>query len=221
MAKIGVVIPILINTNEQVSMTWKCIELARKKTKIPFELIIVESGNSYFSDNCDIYVHEKEVTTPEISHNRGFRIAGANDFICLLTNDVFVSDNWLEVLCDTFNHREDCGAATLASTQFNHQKQDLIEEGNWWSVALIKKEIFQRVGYYDERFINSWCDTDLLIRMYKHGYKMYRNYNCVVDHLRGRTVYDKPSFSQDYANGQKLFQEKHDGCGLAVYEAYK
>lgn len=222
--KTSVVLPIYIPNGKDedysakhLAMTYKCLELARSKTKLPFELVIVETDSQYFIDCADVYIYEKEKDKgAERSHNRGFKVA-SGDFITLLTNDVYVDDNWLESLLECFK-REDCGVSTLASTQFNHKKENKIEEGNWWSVAMIKKEIFDKVGYYDERFVNSWCDTDLLLRIYKAGYKMYRNFNCVVEHLIGQTVYDNPSFKEDYDKGQILFNEIHKDCKLPIFE---
>lgn len=218
---IAVVLPVLIREPRHVQMTMKCISLARRHTAIPFDLIIVESGSSYFRGEADVHVYEAQVTTPERSHNRGFRIACEKDFIVLLTNDVFVSDNWIESLIECFSAKPDCGCSTLASTQFGHSRESKIEEGNWWSVACVKREVFETVGFYDERFINSWCDTDLLVRIYKHGWKMYRNFNTVVEHLVGQTIYSKPGFQQNYDAGQALFQQKHESCGLPIYEAVK
>jgi GT2 family glycosyltransferase len=218
---VSVVLPILIKTDKHLSMTMKCLCMAKKFTNIPFELIIVETGSQYFSEEADIYIYEKNVTTPEISHNNGFRMACRSDFVVLLTNDVFVREKWLECLLEPFQRHPDCGASTLASTQFGHIQENKIEEGNWWSIAAIKQEVFKKCGYYDERFINCWCDTDLLLRMRKEGYKMYRNFNCVVDHLVGATNYDKPDFKKNYEEGRKLYQEKHEGCGLELYEVTK
>lgn len=215
--KFSVVLPVLLPSREHLSMTMKCINLARTKTSIPFDLVIVESGSQHLIDEADIYVYEKNVTTPEIGHNLGFKVADG-DYITLLTNDVFISEGWLEKLYECFENRKDCGASTLASTQFNHTKEEKIEEGNWFSVAMFEKKLFERIGYYDERFRNSWCDTDLLVRMYKIGLKMYRNFGCVVEHLVGATNYQKEGFKKDYEDGRKLFNEKHEGCELPIYE---
>jgi GT2 family glycosyltransferase len=198
-------------------MTRKCIDLARVNTAIPFELIIVESGSQYFSDEADIFIYEKSLaSSAERSHNRGFQVA-RTDYITLLTNDVFVDVGWLEAMLECFKI-PDCGCATLASSQFNHNKTKKIEEGNWWSVAMIPQKTFEQVGYYDERFRDSWCDTDLLLRIYKTGKKMYRNFDCVVEHLIGQTNYSKPGFKDNYEMGRLLFNEKHKGCELPIFQ---
>lgn len=219
---IGVVIPVLIKNHKQLAMTQRCLQAARDNTKLPFQLIIVESGSQYFIDEADIHIHEKIPTTPEIGHNIGFRVSSRNNFVVLLTNDVYVKDNWLEVLLSTFDRKEDCGLATLGTVLKGHVKEDRIEEGNWFDVAMIKSEVFERIGYYDERFHGSFPDTDLLVRAYKEGWKMYRNFNCVIDgEPPHQTVHQNPFFKENYIRGRALFREKHEGCGLAIYEACK
>ena len=133
-----------------------------------------------------------------------------------------MTDNWLEVLLDTFNHKSDAGLSTLGTSIKGHIKEDKIEEGNWFDVCMIKKEVFSKIGYYDERFIGSFPDTDFLIRAYKEGWKMYRNFNCIAGGEQPhQTVYGNPKFQENYEQGRRLFREKHEGCNLAVYEACK
>lgn len=222
MYDISVVLPILIRNSKQLTMTHKCIELAHTCTKLPFELIIVESGSQYFIDYADVYVYEKIPTTPEIAHNIGFKIAARKNFIVLLTNDVYMSDNWLEVLKSTFDRKSDCGLSTLGTILKGHVQEDKIEEGNWFDVAMIRREVFDKIGFYDERFHGSFPDTDLLVRAYKEGWKMYRNFNCIVTgEPPHQTVHQNPNFQENYERGRSLFREKHEGCGLDIYEAYK
>ena len=220
--RVSVVLPILIKNLYHATMTQRCVALARGMTRVPFELIIVESGSEYFLDDADIYIHEKKVTTPEIAHNLGFRVACRNNFIVLLTNDTFVTDNWLEALIDTFDKKPDCGFATLGSSHQKHIQQNKIEEGYWFDVAMIRREVFEKVGFYDERFNGSFPDTDLLVRAYKEGWKMYRNYNCIVDIASTQTTVGlNPKHAENYTRGRELFRQKHDGCNLEIYEAVK
>lgn len=222
MRDISIVMPVLLRKDEHLIMTIKCISAARSKTNIPFEFIIVESGSQYLADEADIYVHEKTPTTPEIGHNLGFRLASRSKYVGLLTNDTFVTDGWLEALLEPHETLKDCGFSTLGALRFGHKAEPRIEEGNFFDIALIKSEIFDKCGYYDERFCGSWSDPDLLIRGYKLGYKMYRNFRSIVDGAEPHsTVGMNPLHQANYEMGRALFREKHEGCGLPIYEATK
>jgi len=214
---ISVVIPVLITNNKQLQMTVKCIQLARAKTKLPFELVIVETESQHLIDYADTYIYESKRVNPAHSHNLGWKIA-TGDYVGLLTNDVYVDDNWLECLIEPFNKFADCGATTLATTQFQHQQQNLIEEGNWWSIMMSSRKIFDEVGYYDEQYFAAFEDTDLLLRIYLAGYKMYRNFNCVVEHLVGATLYREGDHNEKYLAGRVLFNQKWKDCKHPLFE---
>jgi GT2 family glycosyltransferase len=220
MRTVDVIVPVLINSPEQIKMTLDCIKTARETTKVPFKLIIVETLTQHFKDLADVYVWEREKTTATISINRGFKVSNA-DWVILLTNDVFVKEGWIERLIECFAKHKDCGVATLATNQFNHKQEDKIEEGNWWSVVMIPKCLLNKVGYFDERFKGVWDDTDLLMRIYKASFKMYRNFNVVVDHLIGATHYENPQHKDNYSYGQRLFNEKHKDCGIPIFNTLK
>lgn len=208
MQSVNVIVPILVNTPEQIAMTIRCIKKARE-SKIPFELVIVETKTDYFKDLADIYIWEKEKTTATISINRALKVCN-KDWVVLLTNDVIVDDGWLEALFECFKVN-DCGCATLGSTQFNHQKENKIEEGNWWSIVLFPQWLFEKVGYFDEQFRGVWDDTDLLIRIYKAGFKMYRNFNVIVEHPTSSHQDNFEQHKENYRHGQELFHNKHRG----------
>jgi GT2 family glycosyltransferase len=220
MQGISVILPVLFRSTEQVAMSIRCVKTAKEKTKLPFELIVVETLTDYFKDIADVYVWEKEITYATISVNRGLRVSN-KDWKVLLTNDVFVEDGWLEALMECFQKKADCGASTLASSQFKHRKSYTIEEGNWWSLVMLPQTVLDKVGYFDERFRGVWDDTDLLIRIYKEGLKMYRNFGCIVHHLIGQSHYDNPRHEENYQHGEKLFYEKHKGCGLPIFDLLK
>jgi hypothetical protein len=219
MQGVSIIVPVLVNSIEQVAMTIRCVKTARETTKIPFQVVIVETLTDYFKDLADVYVWEKEKTNATISLNRGFRVSNT-DWKVLLTNDVFVKDGWLEAMFECFR-KKDCAISTLASNQFNHNQSFKIEEGNWWSIALIPQWIFDKVGYFDEDFRGVWDDTDMLMRTYKAGFKMYRNFSVVVDHLIGASHYDNPHHLENFQHGQKLFYEKHKGCGIPIFDTLK
>lgn len=199
---VSVVVPILIRSESQHRTTIACLEAAKTKTKVPFDLVIVETESNFFKSYADVYIWEKKRTHCTRSINRGFH-AATGEFVVLLTNDVIVSDGWLEHLLDCFKI-SDCGLSTLATNQFHHVKQNMIGEGIWFSVAAMHK----KDAWFDESFEGAWDDSDLLMRVYLSGRRMYRNYNCVVDHKIGMTHYEDPAHEARQAMGREKFLAK-------------
>jgi GT2 family glycosyltransferase len=184
-------------------MSVKCINLAKENTKLPFELIVVETCSDHLKDLADIHIYEKDRVGPTKSMNRGFSVVGS-EYTALLTNDVFVSDGWLEALIEPFDRFANCGISTLGSTQFGHQRDDKIEEGNWFSVACWKT-----CGpIFDEQYNGVWDDTDFIMRTYAYGKKFYRNFASIAEHLVGATHYGLCGHDDRYERGRQLFIEK-------------
>jgi len=216
--EIDVVTPLWIKSDKHLAMTIKCFELARQKTKLPYQHIIVETGSDYLKDYADVHIYEKEKVDICKSINRAFKCT-SGQYIAQLANDVFVGEGWLESLLECFKIK-DCGISTLASTQFNHKKEEKIEEGIWFALAMIPQWLFQKIGYFDEEYKRVWADTDFVLRTYKEGYKMYRNFNCVVEHTPGTTEYGG-GHDEAYLTGRKLFNDKHKDCGLPIFEGLR
>jgi len=210
--KISVVVPVYAPEQRHIFMTIKCLELAKSRTKVNFETIIVETGSNYFTEYADIYIYERNRTTADISINRAFNCC-KSEMVVLLTNDVMVSNDWLEALLEPFNKYEDCGVSTLASTQFNHRKEDKIEEGIWGSVFMIPR----KYARLDENYINSWEDSDLWMQIYSDGKKMYRNFNCVVEHTPGQTVYSDKLTQDNWEANRKYFINKWKDSNILLY----
>lgn len=209
---VNVVVPVYIRENKHLAMSLKCLSRAKEMTQVPYKTIIVETCSNYLVDHADIHIYERNRTTADKSINRGF-FSCDSQFTVLLTNDVMVNEGWLEALLKPFDMYEDCGITTLASDQFGHSKRDKIEEGIWGSVFCIPSEYAQ----FDENYVNSWEDSDLWMQMYTRGYKMYRNFNCVVSHNPGQTVYEDKMTQDNYEKNRAYFIEKWKDSKLPLY----
>jgi len=206
---ISVIVPVYLSKKEAFSMTEDCIETAKHHSRLEAEWIIVETESDFFRDKADIHIYEKKRTTCTKSINRGFKVA-SGDYAVLLTNDVFLKSGWDEHLLLPFKKKKDCGMSTLATTQLRHTKQDLIDEGIWCSVFMIPRSLIKKLDYFDECFVNSWDDTDLVMRVYLEGLKMYRNYNLLVEHEPGKTMYGDVDHAMNYKRNAELFAKKHE-----------
>jgi len=158
----------------------------------------VETESDHLRDYADVHIYEKNRTNPTTSMNKGFACCSGS-FTVLLTNDVFTSDGWLEHLIEPFE-RKDCAITTLGCTQFNHQKSDKVEEGNWFSLACWKSQ----GKIFDEQFEGIWDDTDFIMRTFVAGKRFFRSYKTIVEHLVGATHYA----TEGHQDRFKLYQEK-------------
>lgn len=219
MGLVSIVLPTLIRSTDQFNTTVKCIKLAKEKTDLAFELIIVETETNYLEEYADKYIHVPNKTISTCDINLGFAAADSL-YVGLLTNDVYVDQGWLENLLDTFHKKEDCGISTLASTQFNEVLQPgKIDEWIWCSLFLTKRDYLKKHNYFDaENFPSVWDDSDFVMKLCLDGLKPYKNYGCVVHHKIGMTEYKNPKHETLYQENGKRFNEKYKDCGHPAYD---
>lgn len=191
----------------------------RATTKVPFELIIVESGSSYFKyasidfENSDI--HHISFTKP-LGYAKEFNQAideASGDYIVHIGNDIFTRPGWLEALLKCFEI-EDCEAATLASSDLKHEAMDKIMEGIYCPLMMFKKG-----WHFDEDYKDVFLDTDLIMRIYESGKRMYRNWSVVITHLNQQTFGQQTQQQKDekFNKAKELFVSKHNNSNLLMY----
>jgi len=216
--KVTVILPIRITEKWQAIMTDCCIATMRATTDVPYELIVVESGSDYFGDRKDIdgrYLHFPRGIGYAKEFNQAIDMA-SGEYIVHIGNDIFTRPGWLEALLECFKI-EDCGAATLASSELNHEPSDIIMEGLYCPLMMFKKPC-----RFDEDYPDVFLDSDLVMRIYEDGFRMYRNWNVVITHLCQQTfstVNSKEQKDKKFVAGRDLFIKKHQGTPLMMYRA--
>jgi GT2 family glycosyltransferase/SAM-dependent methyltransferase len=172
------------------------------------------------------------------SCNNGAKMARGK-FIVLLNNDTQVTENWLPPLINTFVSHERTGVVSPkiiypngrlqeagclinpdGSTKLiglfddpNLPRYNYIKEVDYSSAVcmVIKKELFDEIGGFDEDFSPGYCeDVDLCLKVRSRGFRILYNPNSVVVHHLSAT-YGKiePSykFSLIISNQQKLCEK--------------
>ncbi len=221
--KVSVLLPIIIRHEWQRLMTETCIEIMRCTTKVPFELIIIETESDcfkkWFDNLCGPtvtltkYVHHPEVTTMVRDLNSGIEVA-EGEFIVHTGNDIYPQDGWLEAMLDCFN-LPDCGAACLAASDMKQVPLNKIEEGIYGPCMM-----FRSGWLFDTDYESIMSDTDLIMRIYQTNKKMYRNWRVLVGHF-GRITHVDLYGGQHLAlllqKAQEIFAKKHGDCGLVMF----
>lgn len=211
----SIVLPILLLNEYHRTLTHECIKRMRERTDRPFELVIVETGSREFEKLADKHVYRPERTC--LNHDMIAGLAACSstsELVGHTGNDILVDEGWLEALWEPWD-RDDCGASTLASSELGHRRMDRIEEGIYGPIMLFEPE-----WSYDPDYPDIFADTDLIMRIYRSGKRMFRNYNSVVRHLNQVTyslAYSTQERAEKWAQAKSLFRAKHGSCGLAIY----
>ena len=136
-------VSIIVRTWNALEYTRLCIELLLMYTRIPYELIIVDNGSTDgtrdFLESLDLS-HIKIIYNPVnlgcIEANQQGYEASDGDLVCLLNNDVVVSDRWLKHLCEVLHDNWDRGARIVGPLQLSrtlkHPYQPSISSRDYW-----------------------------------------------------------------------------------------
>ncbi|WP_166243647.1 glycosyltransferase [Paenibacillus turpanensis] len=166
--------------------------------------------------------------------NQGAEIA-TGDYILFLNNDTLVTKNWLDLLIECLDSSEDIGAVGPVSNSCSYYQsipvpykntKDMYafaedynkQDSSLWEqrikligfCMLIKSEVLDVVGLFDERFgVGNYEDDDLSFRIVQAGYKLFLCKNVFIHH------FGSVSFSEDIAmyrnvisQNSKVFEEK-------------
>ncbi len=213
-----------------VLLTWNrpdllipCVERLLKYTAVPSRLLIVDNAST---DPQAIEFLEQvrgtdrvEVIVIRRTANDGFA-KGMNDglarttapWICLLNNDIVVTDGWLEEMLAVAQANPTIGVLNPMSNEFNvgpTRRGETIEgfantlqlrRGRWienWACVgfcfLFSREVFQQVGYFDEMFEFMYAeDKDYSLRIRQLGRRCAIAEGAYVYHYVGSTAKDHP-----------------------------
>ena len=74
---------------------------------------------------------------------------------------------------------------------------------------MIRREVFEKINGFDERFFMYGEDIDLSIRIIQAGYKNYYLGTITVTHLKGGSTTYNTKYVQDFYGAMNLFVKKH------------
>lgn len=239
---------IVIPGYNRIEKTKYCVECVLNYTKdIDYELILLDNGSS---DGTFEYFKSVEYKDKRIIHvtknvGGGFPFSKSeisqfkSKYLVLVSNDVYVTPNWLSNLIKCMESSNKIGwvmpmSSNISNLQdpglvFNsldemQQKAELFNKSDplKWErrlrlvnvIAIYKKETFDMVGIFDAGFFHDFGEDDYSIRLRRMGYDLILCGDTFVHHDHDFKNYedkDPEMYIQSLNMGRKNFKEKYYG----------
>lgn len=210
---------IICAVNHLHDLTIPCINSVVQNTGESYELILIDDGSQdgtyeYFRGmSKKAYRHDilKGVTK---ARNLGLRVSQGN-YMCFLDNDVIVPSGWLKTLiAESQKSRVGIIGPILTNQPRFHlpiSADGLIDVPEVAGACmLIKREVFNRLGYLDEKLINCQ-DTDYCFRAILAGYRVVHTPNVLVYHKHFGTRGDLPEIRNRIGESRERIMAKYRG----------
>lgn len=144
--------------------------------------------------------------------NLGLALA-TGDILIIANNDLILPHGWLDGMLQDYQE------GTLAPQDMSVDPI-IYEDAHWFSLVMMGRDTFTKVGYLDELINYRFHDQDYSIRVKKAGLPVRRTGKVVVQHVNSAT-YKKMNRNEDPAeaeimmqrHGAKLFSDWVKLCG--------
>ena len=204
------------------------------KNKTPYEIILVDNGSTIrFSDKPSDWPVKKYIRNESnlgVAHawNQGIRVS-SGEYLCFLNNDTMVFEHWLEDLLEGLNYRDLVMATPMYGEPFSRAVESKNKRQVWvdrpyeeslsdfrdFSCVLTKKEIFNKLGLFDERFFAYNEDLDLMKRMDLAAMKYGSTKRVPIFHVIGGTSNQSKELNEAMA---QYMNENREKLKNKVYE---
>ncbi|MFH1825127.1 MAG: glycosyltransferase family 2 protein [Candidatus Firestonebacteria bacterium] len=193
-------INIIIAVYNQLDYTMQCFNYLRNYTDLPYQLIIIDNGSTDGTADYLKKVDARVITNKEnlgcaYAWNQGIKVSQSG-YKVIMNNDILVTPYWLGRLVK-FMEKSRYGIVGPAIRE-GVLDYNLIEYADSFSkrckkakrhevfaaCMLIKSEVFERVGFFDEQFIiGTFEDMDFLWRCQEKGIKTATTGSVLVHHF--------------------------------------
>src|SRR6266446_382713 len=209
----SIIIPVFFNSYPVFHYTGHCIGSVREhtdKSKTPYEIIMVQNGENgveHFEEQtfkntyCDKVIPNKVNLGYSKAVNQAIRCA-QGEYIAIINSDVCVYEHWLEDMQEALSYVDLVMAQPMYGMPFaravesaDFRKETLgkpveecLDTFRDFSCVLTKKEVFGRVGFFNEEFFLYGEDLDLMRRIEKSGGKIASTKRVRTFHIIGGTT---------------------------------
>ncbi|MGH7259924.1 MAG: glycosyltransferase family 2 protein [Nitrospiraceae bacterium] len=185
----------------QLDYTKRCLSSIVQWTDPPYEVVVVDNGSTDGTREFLRTVKATVITNDTNlgcakAWNQGVRASQAA-VVGILNNDIVVTPGWLEGLLsfmENTGHGMVCPAAREGKLDYDLDSyaQEFVRRcgraarsGDMYAACmLIRRDVFERVGLFDEAFLYGGCeDIDFLWRMKQAGFSVGMTGSVLIHHF--------------------------------------
>jgi len=235
--KIGKEISIILPTYNGEKHIEECLDALKKQSFQNFELIIIDDGSQdrtrEILDNLGYKYHRNEVNLGFVKTlNKGVRLSKGKYILIVDQDMVFEKDYLLKMIEKNkdfvsarmyYYHQKDkirgfnlkvnllTGKSTLVGrNQIDKGQFDNIKgiQSMGGGCFMVKKEIFDKLGLFDEKFVLDFADIDFCFRARENGYIIFPCSAKCFHKKEEDDIFDRKRLKNFYL-GKKRFLKKH------------
>ena len=244
MNHLNILCDLILLTWNHLEITQRCLESLFRHTNLPSRLIVVDNGSDQPGASEYLQTVQPRGSIQEVvlirndqdigfskGMNTGLRFCLSKQpapYICLISNDVIVSDGWLSELVQVAASNPTIGLVNPNSTNFGFypaQGEEINEygirmnracQGRWQELGscigfcfLVKKEVIDKVGLFDETYGMAYYeDADLSKRAQAVGYLCALAQGCYVYHEQGESFGKHQQTSPLFLRNEEIFYSR-------------
>ena len=208
-------ISVLIASLDNIKYLRDCIRITKKNTKLDIEFLVLDLGDDGTDLWCEknhIKVYRHDLPFYYAQSNNFLASKAKGDYLLFLNPDTLPEPKFLEYMLEQMTEGDIVGArlmypnGTIQATEISWDKQEelpgdrnygkrmipeLLESKDVTAVCgacmLIKRDVFKKLGGFDEKFKNGYEDVDLCLTASKKNYKVRYAGRAEVYHYHGKT----------------------------------
>lgn len=188
MKKVSIILPTYC-PNEQVEGYLKDFidSLNRTVKKDTYQFVVIEQGKQHFypvdfTNSDNIYIHKDTPCGYARAVNMGLALADG-EYLVITNNDLVLPPKWLETMLEDYEG----GILSPLDDKWQNPEPKIYENAHWFSLVLMDRKTFSKVGYLDESLPYRFHDQDYSIRVKKAGFPVRRTGKVIVKHINMAT----------------------------------
>ena len=213
---------IVIGTRNRLEILKKCLKALVGKINTHHQIIVVDAGSTdgtidYVSGLTAVrLVCDGKPIGQAKSLNRIFRTLNTT-YACWLSDDNVVQSGMLDLAVQILEQNHKIGMVALKVKDVINNPTDKPYIGSIYKTGVlncnqgvIRSDVFQKIGYFDESFKNYGIDSDLTTKVMLSGYRVVYTKAVAIHHFRDHETEGGAISKTERTKNRDRVHQKHN-----------